>query len=69
MVDRPENFICPLCGQTVDETLREYHRNLEEWAISTIGESNPDWMGTMGEEKAIEHYRRIVLGPFITSVK
>lgn len=56
-----ETFVCPLCGQTVDESLREYHKNLEEWALSTIGEANPDWSGPSGDEKAAQHYRRVVL--------
>lgn len=64
MTEQKETFTCPVCGQTVDENLREYHRNLEEWAVHTISQANPDWAGQEGASKAVEHYRRVILGGF-----
>lgn len=55
-------FICPLCNQEVDENVKDYHRNLEEWAINEILDANPDWrLSPTGLEKAEEFYRRVVL--------
>lgn len=55
-------FICPLCNQEVDENVKDYHRNLEEWAINEILDANPDWSNSPdGQKKAEEFYRKVVL--------
>jgi hypothetical protein len=59
-----EVFICPVCNCEVDENIKDYHRNLEEWAINEILEANPDWKNDPdNHKKALEFYRRIILNP------
>jgi serine protease AprX len=46
---KPISFaICPLCGESSDFTLRDFHRTSEAELIDLLARKHPGWRGSMG---------------------
>ncbi len=48
MMAQEETYYCPLCQQVVQEHLRPIHETAEEWVISHIKETHPEWIESNG---------------------